>query len=300
MRSKASTTTSAPPVLSPDRFALQGTHGAVAGLVDAGDGRSGLYFAHATGFCKEVWLPVAGRIRSRRQDVDLVMWDGAAHGESDNGEPPFDWWTFGKDALIVADSFPHRTRIGVGHSMGGAALVMAEITRPGTFSGLLLIEPIIFRPPFVRLSNPLADGALRRRRSFSDRRAILDNFESKAVFEDWHPSALEAYVDGGFVDEGDEMVLRCDPEHESDIYQGGSAHGAFSRLGEVRVPVLLLAGEESTTFARGDVEHLAGQFPRASVLMLAGAGHFAPMERPVEVADLILEFTRRTASPDAS
>lgn len=228
------------------------------------------------------------------------MWDGAAHGESDAGDPPFDWWTFGEDSLSVIDAFDHRTRFGVGHSMGGAALVMAEILRPGTFSGLMLIEPIIFRPPFARFSNPLAEGALRRRRSFADRRSVLENFRSKAVFDGWHPTALDAYVDGGFVDEGGELVLRCDPAHESDIYHGGSAHGAFARLDEVEVPVLLIVGEESTTFSRGEIEEIAAGFPEASVTVLSGAGHFVPMERPAEIADLIVEFMLNAAPRHAS
>src|SRR3989304_1216364 len=50
----------------------------------------------------------------------------------------------------------------------GAALVMAELLAPGTWSHLVLVEPIIFPGPYERAeSHPLVIGAVRRRASFA-------------------------------------------------------------------------------------------------------------------------------------
>ena len=91
---------------------------------------------------------------------------------------------------------------GFGHSCGGAALLLAEEARPGTFAGLYCFEPVIYpgddplAPTFE--GNPLAAGALRRREAFGSRREAIANFAGKAPFDRLDPDALAAYVDNGF------------------------------------------------------------------------------------------------------
>jgi pimeloyl-ACP methyl ester carboxylesterase len=170
---------------------------------------------------------------------------------------------------------------------------MAEISRPGTFDLLILIEPIVFPPPFERSEPPLVEEALRRRSRFPNRAAARARFVDKDVFSDWDPAAMDAYVDGALEERSGEWVLRCTPEDEADVYRGGSAHGAYQRLAEIDVPVLLLAGEHSSTFGGEYVEDLRSRFRRASSVILPGAGHFVPMEQPGSVAERMVEFIRR-------
>jgi pimeloyl-ACP methyl ester carboxylesterase len=252
-----------------------------------GDTQRRLLLAHATGFCKEVWSPVVAGLRSLGYDGEVVAWDFTAHGDSPAGSPPYDWWAFAAEVLAVVDAFDGQMFVGVGHSMGAASLAMAEVERPGTFDRLILIEPIIFPPPFVRADHPLVFGALRRRARFESIEEARANFASKPVFSAWSPEALDAYASGGLevVDGG--ARLKCRPENEADIYRGGSAHGVFDRLGEVRVPVFLVAGEQSTTHGPALMELLAAQLDEAAMEYVAHAGHFVPMERPDVVARLI-------------
>lgn len=262
----------------------------MVGIGTAAGSDEGWYFAHATGFCKEIWIPIFEEIQTERPDADLVAWDSAAHGESASPDPPFDWWAFGDDVLAVVDGRPHSHRIGVGHSLGGAALAMAELTRPGTFDGLVLIEPIIFPPPFGRFQSPLADIALKRRRAFPSQKSALENFASKPAFSRWDQKAAEAYVGGALAERDGEWVLRCAPADEAEVFRGGMAHGAYDRLGEIGVPVLLLAGSQSTTHDLELVDDLRSRFGDASSVIVEEAGHFLPMERPTAVARLINEF----------
>ena len=67
---------------------------------------------------------------------------------------------------------------------------------------------------------------------------------------------MDAYVQGALVDEAGDWRLRCRPEHEADVYRGGSAHGAYERLEEIGIPVLLMAGEHSDTHDEPFLEDL--------------------------------------------
>ena len=271
---------------------LPGGVGDLATITWPGDGATGLFLAHATGFCKEVWEPVVAHLRPYIAG-SIVAWDGRAHGASSAGTPPFDWWDFGRDALEVVDSIDLGIRVGVGHSMGGAALAMAEILRPGTFDGLVLIEPIVFPPPFGRFDNMMAEVARKRRSFFASPEEAHSNFAGKAVFSAWDSRAMEAYIRGGLRVVDDAWLLSCSPHHEAEVYRGGSAHGAFDRLGEIGIPVLLLAGEHSTTHDEDLVEILLSQLVSGSAVIVPDAGHFLPMEKPATVAELILYFTSR-------
>jgi len=237
-----------------------------------------------------VWLPIVDRLREAAPDLGMIIWDSAAHGESAAGSPPYDWWTFGEDVLAIVDSFDFPRRVAVGHSMGAAALAMAEILRPGSFAGLVLIEPITFPPPSGRVDHALVEGALRRRGTFVSRESAMQNFASKSIFGRWDERVLDRYVTGGLKESADGWSLRCLPEHEAEVYRGGPAHGAYDRLDEINAPVLLLAGEHSATHGYEFVDELRSRLSEGSSVIVPEAGHFLPMEKPDEVARLIAGF----------
>jgi pimeloyl-ACP methyl ester carboxylesterase len=243
-------------------------------------------FAHATGFCGAVWRPVVaalGEVHSTQR------WDFPGHGSGPSLQHPVDWWDFGRFALTQVEP----GAVGVGHSMGGAALAMAEALRPGTFAALLLIEPVIPPPPYRARQHPLADLALKRRRSFPSREEAAENFSRKPPFAAWHREALAGYLEEGLHSQGEEMVLACAPEDEAAIYRAASAHGVWDRLGEIEPPTLILASDDrSDQQPGGFARQIAARMPRAGFEVVAGASHFLPMERP----DLVAKRVERLAA----
>lgn len=237
-------------------------------------------FAHATGLCGEVWRPVIAELEGMR----TISWDFPNHGSAPTLPPPVDWWAFGEWACRQLTGVDGPV-IGVGHSMGGAALVMAELYRPGTFAALVLVEPMVLPPPYERVEHRLSTVVRKRRPSFESRAAAYENFASKEPFSTWHPGALAGYLDCALVEtDGGEVRLACTPEAEADIYEGATAHGAWERLSEVAAPTLVLAGSASDSFTEEWAARLTASMPRAGFEVIARANHFLPMEDPELVA----------------
>jgi pimeloyl-ACP methyl ester carboxylesterase len=247
-------------------------------------GDPGIVYAHATGFCKEVWGPVIRRLPGR----GVLALDQRGHGDSEVGPPPFDWWDLGRDVVAGVEAAGWARSIGVGHSSGGAALAMAELLRPGSFRALLLIEPIVFPPPYLRYQHlPLAIGAERRRASFPSRDAARAGLAGRGPFAGWVDEALDAYLDGGFEDRDGEWALKCAPGVEAEWYRTATLHGAWDRLGEIACPVVVVGGADSDSHPAAFLEELAGRLGDATVAIIEDAGHFVPMERPEVVAGMI-------------
>lgn len=254
----------------------------------AGDAPGTVVAAHANGFCKETWVPVLDLVPG----VSTLSLDQRGHGSSSVGDPPFDWWDCATDVLAVIDAVtPTPPLVGLGHSLGGAALAMAEILAPGTFRGLVLVEPIIYPGPYRRSHDqPLAVQALRRRRSFTSMEDVLQTFRGRGPFARWVPEALEAYAEHGTVDRDDgTRQLACAPEVEAEFYRGATAHGAWERLGEIACPVVVVVGAESDSHPAEFAGALTERFRLATLDIVPDATHFVPMERPDAVAGHIRE-----------
>lgn len=64
-------------------------------------------------------------------------------------------------------------------------------------------------------------------------------------------------------------------------------------LAQLRVPVLLVAGERDRQAPAAVMERMAGRMPDARFVCVPGAGHLLPLERPKELAAAVSDFLRR-------
>jgi pimeloyl-ACP methyl ester carboxylesterase len=247
---------------------------------------------HATGFHGGVWDPLVDELGDTLSAVAL---DFRGHGSSTVPEGTALGWDGTADdvlAVVEACSLPEGEVVGVGHSMGGAALLLAELRRPGTFAGLWLFEPIVIPPEVAQGAgpNPLAEGARRRRARFGSAAEALDNFASKPPFNVLRADALYAYVRHGFTEQPDGSVqLACRPEDEARIYEGGSRHGAWDGLPEIDPPVVVSHGEDGLGPA-AFAPLISARIPGAQLEQVPHVGHFGPLEAPAAVAASIRRF----------
>ena len=269
---------------------IPSSDGVTLALHDLGGNGPPVLFCHPTGFLGMIWAPVAAHLAGLAHG-----WAPDFRGHGDSTSPAsmdFAWRGMADDVLAVVDHLGLSDVRAVGHSMGGAALVLSEQRRPGTFSRLYLYEPILFPRaeglPGSGGRNPMAEAARRRRPWFPDRDTAYANFAAKPPLGAFDPESLRAYVDHGFRElrDGESVELKCAPEVEALVFEQAVAPTAFDRLGDVRTPVTVAAG--------GDGDGPAQVAPLVADALANGRleryphlSHFGPMEDPAGVAAAI-------------
>jgi pimeloyl-ACP methyl ester carboxylesterase len=256
---------------------------------------------HANGFCAAVWGLVAERLSGHYQ---VIAMDARGHGDSSKPRAAdgYRWEYFGRDVLAVAEALAAehpdgRIALGLGHSFGGSAILMASAERPDLFERNVLVDPVVMPPDWQRTAlaadapgNALAEGARSRRQVWPSREAARLKWLEKPLFADWEPRALDLYLAEGLADRSDGQVeLKCSGETEAAIFEGTGFYDLWASADRVHTPTLI---ERATrgAFPRAIYEQLAARMTDAKICDI-DAGHLAPMQYPDRVVAPILEFT---------
>ena len=281
-----------------DATLIPSTDGLTIAVHDFGGSGSPVLLSHATGFHAHCFEPMATVLSRTHRCMGL---DHRGYGDSENIDPAtVEWLPYGNDALAAARHLSAACGgapvTGVGHSMGGASLLMAALREPSLFRALFVFEPIVFPPPAddaPRAASPLPAGARKRRAEFASFDEALENFTAKPPMNSFDPAAREAYVRHGFAPvAGGGVTLKCLPEHEARTYETGATSGMFDRLPEVQTPVWVMAGAPAPFQPSSFAGTVAERLPNSTYVQWDEMGHFGPLEHPATVA----AFVERTLS----
>ncbi len=260
-----------------------------------------IVLAHATGFHARCWDQVVRRLGRRH----ILAVDQRGHGRSD--KIPFESWVdFGRDLLELLTKLELRDSVGVGHSMGGHAMVAAAARQPRLFRRLVLIDPVIMAPEYY--SEEIAASAARlaadhpsarRRKGFDSIEAIVERLSGREPFSFFVPQAFDDYCRHGLLPaaDGEGFELACPPEFEASIYTSAASNpGIYDDAARIGQPVTLVRAMQPRTptdilnFAYSPTwSELASVFPDATDHLLAEHTHFIPMQDPDRAARLILD-----------
>jgi pimeloyl-ACP methyl ester carboxylesterase len=257
-------------------------------LHDWGGTGPALLFTHGNGLNAAMWSLVVDRLRRwfRCYGLDL-----RGHGWCRPHSEDFSVRRerFADDVLVAVDAIGEPLA-GVGHSLGGGALLHAALRRPGTFRSLWLFEPVVIPDTMERPPGPptIAEGARRRRVEFESVAEATERFLSKRPYDRCRPEAVRAYVEAGTVPvPGGGVRLTCSGITEARIYESGEAED-FGRFATVRCPTVvavgdLIEGEMPAVIAPLVADALA----RGRLRRFSGLTHLGPMEDTDTVADAI-------------
>ena len=170
-----------------------------------------------------------------------------------------------------------------GYSMGGRLAVQYALARPARVTRLVLIGA----------SPGIADAGERAARRDADER-LADQIERLSIDDfalHWARTPVLADQPPEVAERVHEDRLRNAPDGLARALRGlgtGALESVWDRLGELRIPVLLLVGERDQKFlavARAMAQNISG----ARLEIISGAGHAAHLERPEAVAAAIAQ-----------
>ncbi|HKA02812.1 MAG TPA: alpha/beta fold hydrolase [Acidimicrobiales bacterium] len=228
-----------------------------------GTGEPRLVLIHGFTQTGRSWTRVAADLAA---DHEVVVTDAPGHGGSSNTIA--DLWT---GAHYMADAASGNVYIG--YSMGARFALTTALTRPSAVDGLVLlgVNPGI-EDAAERAARARADGEL----AATIERDGVDDFLDR-----WLAQPLFASLPRDAADVEDRHRNTPAGLASSLRYAGtGRQEPVWDRVHNIRVPVLVLAGEHDTKFAAIGARLADAIGPNATFAVVPGAGHAAHLEQP--------------------
>ncbi|MGH9135421.1 MAG: alpha/beta fold hydrolase [Acidimicrobiales bacterium] len=252
-------------------------------IEECGAGRP-VVLLHGHGSHLGIFAPLATRLAAAGRRVVAV--DHRGFGRSSAAPPTFGFAGLVDDAAAVLDELDLRDAVVVGHSMGGVVALGLAVERA---------EVVADRVSALVLINSSARGPANRPLP-----------RAKAVALDWSWTELVGrHPRHGLVLTRANFGVEARRSHVVAAREIGFASPAArrqgltrrllgidltERLGDVQVPVLVLAGAADRVVAPIESERIAELVPGARLEVFRGAGHMLPIERSAQVAEHIVRL----------
>jgi len=169
----------------------------------------------------------------------------------------------------------------IGHSMGArVAMEMARLA-PDRVVRLALLDTGI---------HPLKEGEPEKRAEIV---AFAHENGMSALAERWLPGMVhpDRHGDADLMGALKRMVEAKNPAlHERQIKALVNRPDASAYLGEIACPTLLLVGRQDAWSPVSQHEDMRRLLPDSRLAIIEDAGHFAPVERPDEVAKILRDW----------
>ena len=237
-----------------------------------------LILAHGFTQTARSWGPSVDSLRPLLPDTEFVAVDLPGHGAA--AEVRADLWE-SADHLAAAGG----PGVYVGYSMGGRVSLHAALSHPDDVKGLVLIGATAgIGDEEGRTARRAADEALATR---------LEEIGVEAFVDRWLTNPLFARLTAETTMRDDRLRNTVDGLSASLRLTGtGTQTPLWHRLGEVRAPALILAGEHDSKF-RELGGRLADGIPAATFEVIPEAGHSVHLEQPAATAAAIAGWINR-------
>ncbi|MEC7764006.1 MAG: alpha/beta hydrolase [Pseudomonadota bacterium] len=255
-------------------------------VVRMGRGVRRALFIHCSLAHAGIWTGVQAGLLDKLQ---MTAFDRPGHGLS----AP---WTGGDDgaklhALVtdIAGQLIDRRADVIGHSYGATVALRLAMDWPEHVRSLVMIEPVLFAAIRGTDLFDQASGMIDQLRAFL---ASGDRMAAARTFNDLTNPELP--FDSLPAERQKRLASRIDivVEESSATFDDTTGLLAPGRLEKIKQPVLLLESANPPVGIRAIHEALCARIPQAQRVIIAGAGHMAPLTHPENVAGEIGAFLK--------
>lgn len=255
-----------------------------------------LHFAHANAYPPGCYRQFLGELATDYEVVAMhhrPLWSDMPAEELET------WQLFADDLIRFFDQRGLRQVIGVGHSLGAVATMLAAAQRPELFRLLVLIDPVFMPPDIleqywatsmeVRYQFPLVQSAVHRSDQWADQQTLFDRYRQKSVFARFSDETLWDFVRSGTVATDDGQIRLAFPKAwEARIY--ATLPAIWQPLATVTQPMIGIRAAESDTLFQPAWELWQEKQPTGRFVEIPAAGHMVPLEQPLELAGIVKGF----------
>lgn len=227
-------------------------------------------FIHGAGGSTLSWM---GQKAYFEKKCAVILVDLPGHGKSD-GEAFPSIELYADAVKNVLDGLSGGPAIITGHSMGGAVAMDLALRYPGNTKGIVLIGT----GARLKVYPEILEGIRKDKEATS--RMIIDTAFS--------PKIPQTFKDRVFTE-----YMKNDAGTIFNDFTACDTFNLMERLGEIKVPTLVICGTDDRFTPPKYSRYLAGNIPGAQLELVEGAGHMVMIEAPEAVNQLIETFTAR-------
>ncbi len=213
----------------------------------------------------------------------MVSFDNRGVGDSDLPPGPYTTVEMAKDALGLIKAMNIQRAHVLGHALGGMVAQELALMAPEKVGRLILVSTVHGGPRTIPIGQEALSAMLDRSGDIGEvlRRGI--GIATAEGFLDKHPAVYNQIL-------AKRLVEPVPPEVYKLQVQAGAKHDSEARLGDIRMPTLVLTGAEDRVVPPANAELLAKKIPNARLEIVPGAGHLLPIEKPREMGDIVRQF----------
>ncbi len=175
--------------------------------------------------------------------------------------------------LVEALKSPPKTVV-AGHSLGGAIALTLALRQPDWLAGIILVGT----GARLRVAPAILDGLIG-----DDPGAAVDTLTDMAFGPDAPEETVERIRSGWH---------RIDPLVTHADLSACDRFDVMNRLGEIRVPALVIAGTDDRLTPLKYGQYLHDHIPGSRMAVIDEAGHNMALERPSKIASEVAAFFR--------
>ena len=238
-----------------------------------------LIFVHGFPFDHNMWDKQVTALSSAYY---CVTYDLRGLGKSPAGDGQYTMEMFAEDIINIIDENRMRKPVLCGLSMGGYIALRTIEKSENLFKALILCDT----------KSSADDNETKIKRADSIRK--INNLGVKEYVSEFIPNCFAQKSITKLGEEYNEILERSSQFSSTGVKGCLLAMAARTdttpNLSKIKIPTLLICGEEDKLTPPGIMEGMAGKLSNSEFHIIPGAGHISPLEAPSVVNRIIKEF----------